>query len=72
MWHDAEAVVCEVRDGGSIEHPMAGRERPSSEQLGGKGLWLINQLCDLVQIRAFASGGVVRVHMRRGLAAAVA
>jgi anti-sigma regulatory factor (Ser/Thr protein kinase) len=65
MWHDSEAMVCEVRDSGRIEHPMAGRQRPVSGQLGGHGLWLINQLCDLVQIRSFASGCAVRLHMRR-------
>jgi anti-sigma regulatory factor (Ser/Thr protein kinase) len=66
MWHDDDAVICEVRDAGRIVHPMAGRERPESDQLGGHGLWLINQLCDLVQIRSFATGGVVRLHVRRG------
>jgi anti-sigma regulatory factor (Ser/Thr protein kinase) len=65
MWEDDGAVVCEVRDAGRIEHPLAGRRRPNSDQLGGHGLWLINQLCDLVQIRALPGGGAVRVHMRR-------
>jgi anti-sigma regulatory factor (Ser/Thr protein kinase) len=65
VWADAEAVICEVRDAGRIEHPMAGRQRPTADQLGGHGLWLINQLCDLVQIRSLATGGVVRLHMRR-------
>jgi anti-sigma regulatory factor (Ser/Thr protein kinase) len=64
-WIDDEALICEVRDDGRIQHPMAGRQRPVGDQLGGHGLWLINQLCDLVQIRSFPSGGVVRVHMRR-------
>jgi anti-sigma regulatory factor (Ser/Thr protein kinase) len=64
IWHDDATVVCEVRDAGCIEHPLAGRRRPSNGQLGGHGLWLVNQLCDLVQIRAFPSGGAVRVHMR--------
>jgi anti-sigma regulatory factor (Ser/Thr protein kinase) len=64
VWHDDDAVICEVRDAGRIEHPMAGRQRPPSGQLGGHGLWLINQLCDLVQIRSFPGGGVVRLHMR--------
>jgi hypothetical protein len=31
---------------------------------------VINQVCDLVQVRSFANGGVVRLHMRPGLAAA--
>ncbi|MEA2685742.1 MAG: hypothetical protein QOE93_937 [Actinomycetota bacterium] len=29
----------------------------------GRGLWMANQLCDLVQLRTFASGTVVRLHM---------
>jgi anti-sigma regulatory factor (Ser/Thr protein kinase) len=65
MWAEDAAVISEVRDGGRIVHPLAGRRRPNRDQLGGHGLWLINQLCDLVQIRALPHGGVVRVHMRR-------
>ena len=49
-----------------IADPLAGRVRPASGQSGGHGLWLCNQVCDLVQLRAFASGSVVRLHMRRG------
>ena len=33
-------------------------------QESGFGLWLANQLCDLVQIRSFADGSVVRLHLR--------
>jgi hypothetical protein len=59
-------VICEVSDGGAIVEPMAGREPPPDGHLGGQGLWLCNQLCDLVQIRSFAGGAVVRLHMRTG------
>jgi anti-sigma regulatory factor (Ser/Thr protein kinase) len=65
IWCDADALICEVRDAGGIAHPLAGRERPVSGRPGGHGLWLINQVCDLVQARSFADGGVVRLHMRR-------
>jgi hypothetical protein len=34
--------------------------------VGGFGVWLANQVCDLVQIRSVAAGTVVRLHMRRG------
>jgi anti-sigma regulatory factor (Ser/Thr protein kinase) len=64
VWHDDDALICEVRDGGRIEHPLAGRERAPSGQPGGHGLWLVNQLCDLVQVRSFAHGSAVRLHMR--------
>jgi anti-sigma regulatory factor (Ser/Thr protein kinase) len=64
LWREPDALVCEVRDTGSIEQPLVGRERPRRGQVGGYGVWLANQLCDLVQVRAFGSGGAVRLHMR--------
>jgi anti-sigma regulatory factor (Ser/Thr protein kinase) len=64
IWRQPDALVCEVSDAGRIEQPLAGRVRPRLGQVGGYGLWLANQLCDLVQVRAFATGGVVRLHMR--------
>lgn len=63
-WQDG-GVVCEVADGGRIENPLAGRRRPAGEQLGGFGLWIVNQLCDFVQVRTYPSGNVVRVRMQR-------
>jgi anti-sigma regulatory factor (Ser/Thr protein kinase) len=66
VWQEPGALVAEVRDRGRITDPLAGRARPEKNQLGGYGLWLANQLCDLVQVRAYATGGAVRLHMRRG------
>ena len=61
------AVVCEVRDAGRaagpIADPMVGRERPATGLDSGRGLWLANQLCDLVQLRTSSSGTVVRMHV---------
>ena len=63
MWSDADAVVCEIRDRGRFAQPLVGRVRPTAERIGGRGLWLVNQLCDLVQIRSSDDGTVVRLHM---------
>ena len=63
MWSDADAVVCEIRDRGRFAHPLVGRVQPTPERIGGRGLWLVNQLCDLVQIRSSDEGNVVRLHM---------
>jgi hypothetical protein len=30
----------------------------------GRGLWLINQLCDLVELRSDGSGTTLRMHVR--------
>ncbi|HZQ28214.1 MAG TPA: sensor histidine kinase [Acidimicrobiales bacterium] len=64
VWWDDRALVCEIRDHGRITHPLAGRERPSDERVGGRGLWLVNHLCDLVQVRSSALGTILRLHMR--------
>lgn len=66
IWIQRDALICEVRDEGRIEDPLVGRRRPPSDSHGGRGLWLANQLCELVQLRTFATGGVVRLHMRLG------
>jgi anti-sigma regulatory factor (Ser/Thr protein kinase) len=65
LWHDDAAIVCEISDAGRIEAPLVGRDRPTPDLESGYGLWLANQLCDLVQIRTFESGSVVRLHVRR-------
>jgi anti-sigma regulatory factor (Ser/Thr protein kinase) len=64
VWCEPDALICEISDAGGIVEPLAGRAQPARD-IGGHGLWLCNQLCDLVQIRAFPSGGVVRLHKRR-------
>ena len=69
LWQEGGSMVCEVRDSGSFTPapPWSGRQRPGFEQIGGRGLWLANQLCDLVQIRAGENGTVVRLHIRSEL-----
>jgi anti-sigma regulatory factor (Ser/Thr protein kinase) len=64
IWQAAHALVCEIRDDGRIDLPLVGRERPANGSQGGRGLWIANQLCDLVQVRTYESGSAVRLHMR--------
>ena len=66
VWREDDALVCEVRDEGRIEDPLAGRRRPASDSEGGRGLWLANQLCELVQVRTLPAGSIVRLHTRVG------
>ncbi len=65
IWQEDGAVVCEVEDRGRIADLLADRRQPHPDEPGGRGLWIANQLCDLVQIRCRADGNVVRLHMRR-------
>jgi anti-sigma regulatory factor (Ser/Thr protein kinase) len=64
LWSDADVVVCEVEDRGHVVDPLADRTCADSLAEGGRGLWLANQLCDLVQLRGTPTGTVVRVHLR--------
>jgi anti-sigma regulatory factor (Ser/Thr protein kinase) len=64
LWcEDDNLLLIEVEDRGRIEEPLVGRLRPGIHQEGGRGLWLANRLCDLVQIRSGAEGTTVRLHM---------
>jgi len=64
VWQDGSQLVCQVSDGGWLANPLAGRERPSTQAEEGRGLWMVNHLCDLVQIRSSRAGTVVRVVMQ--------
>jgi anti-sigma regulatory factor (Ser/Thr protein kinase) len=65
IWHTGEEIICQVRDQGWITDPLAGRQRHSPED-SGHGLWVVNQVCDLVEIRSSqAAGTIIRLHMRR-------
>jgi anti-sigma regulatory factor (Ser/Thr protein kinase) len=65
VWRTDAGVVCEVRDRGWIRQPLAGRARPDFHQEHGRGLWMMNQLCDLVQLRSSPAGTIVRLHIGR-------
>ena len=63
IWSDGGKVLCEVRDRGHYAKPLGDRERPSGTG-SPSGLWLANQMCDLVQIRTYPTGTVVRLSVR--------
>lgn len=65
IWAEPDGVVCEVRDRGEITDPLVGRRRPNPAAEGGWGLWLANQLCDLVQLHTGPGGTTVRLRMIR-------
>jgi anti-sigma regulatory factor (Ser/Thr protein kinase) len=63
IWHDEDEIVCEIRDEGIITDPRAGQVKPGLDAAGGHGLWLVNQVCDRVELASDASGTTVRMHM---------
>lgn len=56
-WVSDDTLICQFDDTGYIHDPLVGRSRPTPQQIGGRGLWLVHQLCDLVQIRSTAEHG---------------
>jgi anti-sigma regulatory factor (Ser/Thr protein kinase) len=65
IWATTSEVICQVRDSGHIKETLTGRLRPDPADLGGgRGLWVVNQLCDLVEIRTGRNGTQIRLHMR--------
>jgi anti-sigma regulatory factor (Ser/Thr protein kinase) len=63
IWSQDAEVVCDVSDRGVIKEPLVGRIIPDPTEPGGFGLWLANQLCDLVQVRTSPAGSSVRLHI---------
>ena len=64
LWREGGEVVCEIRDSGHIGHPLAGRLPPDPDSQHGRGLLIVNHLCDLVEIWSAETGTVVRMHVR--------
>jgi anti-sigma regulatory factor (Ser/Thr protein kinase) len=62
-WLENGDLLVEVSDRGRIDEPLVGRVKPSINQLHGRGLWLANQLCDLVRIRSGTAGTTIRLHI---------
>ena len=64
IWHDQHEIVCEIHDEGKITDPQAGQRRPAADATGGHGLWLVRQVCDLVELRSDQTGTTIRMHMK--------
>ena len=64
LWDDDGHLVIEVASRGEIGDPLAGRRKPDVEQVGGRGLWIVNQLCDLVELRLGPPETTLRLHVR--------
>jgi anti-sigma regulatory factor (Ser/Thr protein kinase) len=62
IWHTPAEIVCQITDSGRIDDPLAGRRRPARDA-SGQGLWVVNQVCDLVELRSGHDGTTVRMHI---------
>ena len=63
IWYDTREIVCRIHDEGVITDPLAGRRQPSLDAQGGHGLWIVNQVCDQVELHSDETGTTIRLHM---------
>jgi anti-sigma regulatory factor (Ser/Thr protein kinase) len=66
IWRECDEVVTEVSSHTGLADMMAGCRRPAADALAGRGLWLINQLCDLVELRSGDRETTLRMHLKHG------
>jgi anti-sigma regulatory factor (Ser/Thr protein kinase) len=64
IWATGDELIGQVQDSGHISDPLAGRRIPAPDQGGGQGIWLVHQLCDLVEVRTGPTGTVIRLSMQ--------
>ncbi|GID30442.1 ATP-binding protein [Paractinoplanes brasiliensis] len=61
FWHADGLLHCQIRDEGpGIADPeLAGREPVPPTATGGRGLWIVRQLCQEVSVESDAAGTIV-------------
>ncbi|WP_375487944.1 anti-sigma factor RsbA family regulatory protein [uncultured Mycobacterium sp.] len=64
FWEHGGYLVCEARDAGFLDDPLAGRRPPSGDENGQRGLFVVNALADLVRIHATPAGTTIQVFLR--------
>ncbi|MDX3455682.1 sensor histidine kinase [Streptomyces sp. ME02-8801-2C] len=63
IWTEEGQLVCEVRDRGQLNDPLAGRRPATPDQRGGRGLLLVHTVADLVRVHTDADGTVIRFYL---------
>ncbi|GAB2622211.1 hypothetical protein Aab01nite_76550 [Paractinoplanes abujensis] len=58
-----EYLIVRIDDRGAFADPPAGRVPPAVHIRGGRGLGLVNHLCDLVRMHSRRDGTSIRVHL---------
>jgi anti-sigma regulatory factor (Ser/Thr protein kinase) len=64
FWRHNEHLVCEARDGGRLEDPFVGLQRPSASATASRGLFLVNAMSDLVRTHTTADGTTIHAYLR--------
>ena len=64
LWRQDSHVVCEARDDGCLDDPLAGRRPYGSDSDRGCGLYVVNALADLVRTHTTADETTIQAYLR--------
>jgi anti-sigma regulatory factor (Ser/Thr protein kinase) len=64
LWRTDGHVVCEARDDGHPDDPLAGRRPYSSDNERGRGLYVVNAVADLVRTHTTADETTIHAYLR--------
>jgi anti-sigma regulatory factor (Ser/Thr protein kinase) len=64
FWRHDDHLVCEARDSGRLDDPLAGRRIPGATRNASRGLFLVNAVADLVRTHTTATGTTIQAHLR--------
>lgn len=65
VWAEGDQIACEVHDSGRLNDPLAGRQPPALNQLGGRGLMLVHYVADLVRLHTAQDSTTIRFYLNR-------
>ncbi|MET8282219.1 ATP-binding protein [Micromonospora sp. NPDC005174] len=63
LWAEGDQVFCDVVDQGPAR--ALGRDMPAANAVRGRGLAIVEQVCDEVTVRAAPEGTIVRIRLGR-------
>jgi anti-sigma regulatory factor (Ser/Thr protein kinase) len=69
FWQEDGHFICEVRDTGCLDDPLAGRRGYESDTTRGRGLFVVNAVADLVRTHLADDATTIRAYRRLGGAA---
>ena len=64
LWRQDDHVVCEARDDGCLDDPLAGRRPYGSDSERGRGLYVVNAVADLVRTHTTADETTIQAYLR--------
>jgi anti-sigma regulatory factor (Ser/Thr protein kinase) len=64
LWRHDGHVVCEARDDGCLDDPLAGRRPYAADSDRGRGLYVVNAVADLVRTHTAADETTIHAYLR--------